>query len=68
MRFDLKRIFTYHPPKDDQPERYESIRAQALQLARCIDDYVPDCEERDLAIQKVREAVMWANAGIACNE
>lgn len=60
--------FTYHSPKNNQPERYEGIRSGARELAEIIRLNVPAGIERDNAFARLREAVMWANAGIACNE
>ena len=60
--------FTYHPPKDGQFEKYEGIRATARGLAELINTYCPDSREKSLAITKLEEAVMWANASIARNE
>jgi len=65
---ELDRRFTYHSPKGDQAERYNKLRARALKLARLIDDCCPQNRERSLAITKLEEAVMWANASIARNE
>ncbi len=60
--------FTYHPPKNDQQERYVTIRDEALTLALIIDDLCPDSREKSLAMTKLEESVMWANASIARNE
>lgn len=65
---DLEQSFTYHPPIGNQPERYTDIRRKGYELAQLITDLVPDSDERVTAILKIREAVMWANAAIACNE
>ena len=65
---DLERRFTYHPPKGDQAVRYSSIRREAHELARVIDDLAPDSREKSLAITHLEDAVMWANASIARNE
>ncbi len=65
---DLKSRFTYHPPKDDQADRYQNIRAGGHWLASVIDTLCPDSREKSLAITKLQEAVMWANASIAVNE
>lgn len=65
---DLEVRFTYHPPKAGQPERYTRIRNKALDLAILMDAECPDSREKSLAITKVDEAVMWANAAIARNE
>ncbi|OFV83858.1 MAG: hypothetical protein A2W26_07395 [Acidobacteria bacterium RBG_16_64_8] len=64
----VENSFTYHPPKEGQPERYEEIRGQAKALAIKILDSTPASREQSLALTKLQEAVMWANAAIACNE
>lgn len=60
--------FTYHASKDDQPKRYEEIRRIALTLATVVYSSCPESRERSLALTKIEEAVMWANAAIARNE
>jgi hypothetical protein len=64
----LDKAFTYHAPKDDQPVRYTSIRADAKVLAENILSACPPSRERSLAMTKLEEAIMWANASIARNE
>jgi hypothetical protein len=59
--------FTYHSPKEGQPEKYEAIRKKAKELAYMLKGMVPDSREKSLAMTKLEEAVMWANAGIARN-
>lgn len=65
---DLENRFTYHEPKSDQPERYKVIRSNARVLADQINVACPESREKSLAITKLEEAVMWANASIARNE
>jgi hypothetical protein len=65
---DLDNIFTYHPPKGDQVDRFSDIRQSGKELAEIIVDSCPPSPERSTALAKVREAIMWANAAIACNE
>lgn len=65
---DLDNVFTYHPPTGDQIARYADLRSTGRLLATSIDAHCPPSPERSTAIAKVREAVMWANAAIACNE
>jgi hypothetical protein len=65
---NLKSRFTYHGPKNGQPKRYEQIRSNAYQLAEMIDSLCPDSREKSVAITKLEECVMWANASIARNE
>lgn len=65
---DLINRFTYHQPKEGQPLRYEVLRAEAHDLAQTILAEAPPSRERSLALTKLEEAVMWANAAIARNE
>ena len=65
---DLENRFTYHSPKEGQPEKYGTLRHIAFKFALDIFNNCPDSHERSLAITKLEEAVMWANASIARNE
>ena len=62
---DLENRFTYHAPKDDQPLRYEEIRAAGKEFARLIVSGCPESREQSLAVTHIEEAVFWANAAIA---
>lgn len=68
MTQDMNKIYTYHPPKGDQPERYEAIRGKCRELAELVSELCPPSRERSLAFTKIEEASMWANASIARNE
>jgi len=61
----IETLFTYHAPAGDQPERYRRIREKAKELALTIDECCEPGPDRTMAIRKVREAVMVANASIA---
>lgn len=66
LTFDeLDARFTYHSPTMEQAEKYTSIRSRAREFAELIDVSCPDSREKSLAITKLEEAVMWANASIA---
>lgn len=67
---DLDRRFTYHAPsaENDQPARYEQLRATGKAFAHQVNDLCPDSREKSLAIEHLEQAVMWANAAIARNE
>ena len=65
---DLTKRFTYHPPKGSQPERYVAIREKAKELATLIVECSKESREQSLALTKLEECSMWANAGIARNE
>jgi hypothetical protein len=62
----IQNWFTYHAPSSDQLVAYEKLRSSALDFAKAINDLVPDSADKTAAIRKVREAVMTANAAIAC--
>jgi len=58
--------FTYHPPRPGQHMRYVFLRRAGHTLARVIRELTPPGPDQSAAIRKVREAVMTANAAIAC--
>jgi hypothetical protein len=60
--------FTYHAPKGEQPQKYEDLRAKAKELAVLVMRLTPESREQSLAITKIEEAVMWANAAVARRE
>jgi len=64
----IQKAFTYHPPQDGQRERYEEIRDKFGELACRLTALCPPSRELSLAMTKIEEAVMWANASIARNE
>jgi hypothetical protein len=75
MKYDngqnIERIennFKYHPPKNDQPERYELIRAGALRFAQLINGCCPHSRELSTALTDLEKVVFNANAAIARNE
>lgn len=68
MGVQLEKIFTYHAPKDDQPDRYVMLRDAAKDLAYKIVHNTPTSREQSLAITHLEEAIFYANAAIARNE
>lgn len=60
--------FTYHPPFGNQPERYVALREKAKELAILLAELTPHSQEQSVAIMKLEECVMQANAAIARNE
>ena len=65
---ELKNRFSYHAPKDGQPEKYERIRRMGLDAATLISSLCPASREQSVALTKLDEVVMWANAAIARRE
>jgi hypothetical protein len=67
-QYDVENIFTYHAPKEGQPEKYTALRGYAKVLALAVLENCPNSAERMLALRKIEEAMFWANASIARNE
>lgn len=65
---ELDKRFSYQPPKPGQPERYVRLRDKAKELAFLIAGLTPASREQSIALTKLDEVVMWANAAIARNE
>jgi len=64
----LERVFSFHPPKAGQGERYVKIRELARDYAVELISMCPDSIELEYAMTKLQECVMFANAAIARNE
>ena len=62
----LDNWFTYHAPGPGDPERYVAIREAGKSLAAIIVKNTPASADQTAAVRKVREAVMTANAALAC--
>lgn len=65
---ELQRNFTYHPPQQGQPQRYERLRDEGKSLARRILEECPPSRERSEALTNLEQAIFWANVAIARNE
>lgn len=65
---ELDNRFTYHAPKDGQPEKYTELRDMAKAFAEKIVELTPGSREQALALTYLEQASMWANAAIARNE
>ncbi len=64
----IERLFAYHQPKSDQPHRYHRINEAAKAFALEVLDCTPPSAEQTIAIRKIQESRMMANASIAINE
>jgi hypothetical protein len=67
MSDQIENNFKYHAPKEGQQEKYQDLRAKAKELAYMIEELCPGSREKSLAMTKLEESVMWANASIARN-
>lgn len=64
---EIENWFSYHAPTEKQIAAYQIIRGTARSLALVILENTPACADQSAAIRLLREAVMTANAAIACN-
>lgn len=62
---DLERRFIYHKPTEEKATKFPIIRDKAKELAYILEDLCPNGREKSLALTKLEEVVMWANAGIS---
>ena len=67
MKQQIENNFSYHRPKQGQQEMYTALREKCKELAYLIEELAPNSREKSLAITKLEESVMWANASIARN-
>jgi len=63
----IENNFKYHAPKDGQNDKYLALRSKGKELAYLIDLLCPPSREKSLAMTKIEESIMWANAAIARN-
>lgn len=61
----IENKFTYHKPTEKEKRVYVEIRAKGKDFAQCLLDNVVPGQERENALMKIEEAVMWANAAVA---
>jgi len=67
-RRELEVRFQHHPPHGDQAERYWLIRDSARKFGEFLCRACPSCRETSVALTKLDEVVMFANAAIARRE
>lgn len=66
---DLQKRFSWHPPATKQTaDNHALVRHECLKVASQFNDVLPPSREKSLAITKIEEAMMWANASIARNQ
>lgn len=63
---DIAHRFAFHAATtQEKRDAHTSVRQHCRQLADYINDNVPDGREKSLAITRIEEAMMWANAALA---
>lgn len=65
---DLNHRFAFHAAsRQEKADEHSSARAACRSAADVVDRLCPPGREKSLAITKLEEAMMWANAAIARN-
>lgn len=63
---DIDHRFAFHPASTrEKQDEHSSARAAMREAALRVLELVPEGREKALALTKLEEAMMWANAGIA---
>lgn len=63
---EIDRRFDFHAAsRENNGNAHEAVRAGMKDAARVVLAVTPPGRERSLALTKLEEAMMWANAGIA---
>lgn len=63
---DLRNRFDHHAPRDEMTASLHSeVRSRCYWVAEFFASDLPDGREKSLAITKLEESMMWANAAIA---
>lgn len=66
---ELNRRFNYHQPSNEHVvNKHRQIRQACRYAANVVEVACPDGREKSLALTKIEEAMMWANAAIARNQ
>jgi len=65
---EIENRFKYHRPYSDKAQRHDAIRKTMEMAAMHVNRACQDGREKNLAITKLEEAMMWANAAIARND
>lgn len=63
---EIHRRLGFHPATVTTVPLFERNREEAITLAERWDGRLPDGREKSLALTALQEALMWANAAVAC--
>lgn len=59
--------FSFHPATDITAELHDAARQKFANMAHWVVDNAPPGYAREQCVIRLREAMMWANASIACD-
>lgn len=64
---DIENRFGYHPATPITGPVHDEIRSRFRATAHYLDGLLPPGRHKALALTALQEAMMWANAAIACD-
>lgn len=59
--------FSFHPATDLTAELHDAIRQKYATMAHWVVDNIPKGYAREEAVIRIREAMFWTNAAVACD-
>lgn len=59
--------FSFHPATDMTAEIHDATRQKFANMAHWVVDNIPPGNAREQSVNRLREAMMWANGAIACD-
>lgn len=62
---EVNKRFDHHAPDEIKIQKHQIVRTAVKGVAQGFYDFLPEGREKALAITKLEEALMWANAAIA---
>ncbi len=64
---EINRRLGFHPATEATIPLFEANRAAVIGVARLFDETLPPGREAACALTALQEALMWANAAVACS-
>ncbi|UPK45754.1 DUF7681 family protein [Paenibacillus pabuli] len=64
----IQNNFKYHKADEAKGKKHDTVRDSCRDLADALDKLLPNSREKSLALTKLEETMMWANAAIARND
>lgn len=64
---EIDNVFAFHPATPTTGPQHDRVREIVRETAHILVDIMPPSPEATLAVRKLQEAMMYANAAIACH-
>lgn len=65
MSEEVENRFRFHPATPVTGPLHDAVRLHHGDLAGWIEENVPDSPERNVALERLQESMMWCNAAVA---